>query len=152
VARCVAVKAEVVAADEREGDRRMVLNYGHTLAHALEAAAFDPGSDLDLRHGEAVAIGLVYAALLARRLGRIDEQRVALHRRVVGEFDLSPLLPEGADPEQLLSFMARDKKAHHDLTFVLDGPLGVEVVHGVDHSDVVATLAEMDRRTPGPTS
>jgi 5-deoxy-5-amino-3-dehydroquinate synthase len=152
VARCVAIKAEVVAADEREGDRRMVLNYGHTLAHALEAAAFDPGSDLDLRHGEAVAIGLVYAALLARRLGRIGDERVALHRRVVGEFDLSPLLPEGADPEQLLSFMARDKKAHHDLTFVLDGPLGVEVVHGVDHSDVVATLAEMDRRTPGPTS
>jgi 5-deoxy-5-amino-3-dehydroquinate synthase len=152
VARCVAIKAEVVGADEREGDRRVVLNYGHTLAHALEAAAFDPGSDLDLRHGEAVAIGLVYAALLARRLGRIDEQRVELHRRVVGQFDLSPLLPEGVDPERLLSFMARDKKAHHDLTFVLDGPLGVEVVHGVDHGDVVATLAEMHRRTPGRTS
>lgn len=152
VARCVEIKAEVVGADEREGDRRMVLNYGHTLAHALEAAAFDPGSELDLRHGEAVAIGLVYAALLARRLGRIDDQRVELHRQVVGEFDLSPLLPEAVDPERLLSFMARDKKASHDLTFVLDGPLGVEVVHGIEPGDVVTTLAEMHRRAPGRKS
>lgn len=98
VARCVEIKAEVVAADEREGDRRMVLNYGHTLAHALEAAAFDPTSNLDLRHGEAVAVGLVYAALLARRLGRIDDQRVELHRQVVGAFDLSPRFPRPSTP------------------------------------------------------
>jgi len=149
VARCVAVKAEVVAADEREGDRRMVLNYGHTLAHALEATAFDPDAGWDLRHGEAVAIGLVFAGQLARRLGRIDDRREELHRRVVGGFDLSPLLPHDADPERLVSFMARDKKAHHDLTFVLDGPDGVEVVHGVDRATVVATLAAMDRSAPG---
>jgi 5-deoxy-5-amino-3-dehydroquinate synthase len=149
VARCVAIKADVVASDEREGHRRMVLNYGHTLAHALEATAFDPDSGWDLRHGEAVAIGLVFAAQLARRLGRIDDRREALHRRVVSGFDLSPLLPHDADPERLVSFMARDKKAHHDLTFVLDGPDGVEVVHGVDRATVVATLAAMDRSSPG---
>jgi 5-deoxy-5-amino-3-dehydroquinate synthase len=152
VARCVGIKADVVASDEREGDRRMILNYGHTLAHALEAAAFDPDSGLDLRHGEAVAIGLVYAALLARRLGRIDDQRVELHRRVVGAFDLAPLVPERVDPEQLVSFMARDKKARHDLTFVLDGPHGVEVVSGIDEADVVATLAEMQRSELGGMS
>jgi 5-deoxy-5-amino-3-dehydroquinate synthase len=152
VARCAGIKAEVVAADEREGDRRMVLNYGHTLAHALEAAAFDPASAIDLRHGEAVAIGLVYAALLARRLGRIDDRRVGVHRRVVGEFDLSALVPEAVDPEQVVAFMARDKKADHDLTFVLDGPRGVEVVHGVDRADVVTTLAEMQRNGPGGES
>ena len=100
----------------------MLLNYGHTLAHALEAAAFDPDAGWDLRHGEAVAVGLVFAGQLARRLGRIDDRREELHRRVVGGFDLSPLLPHDADPERLVSFMARDKKAHHDLTFVLDGP------------------------------
>ena len=72
-----------------------------------------------------------------------------LHRRVVGGFDLSPLLPHDADPERLVSFMARDKKARHDLTFVLDGPGGVEVVHGVDRADVVATLAAMDRTGAG---
>ena len=143
VARCVAIKAEVVASDEREGDRRMLLNYGHTLAHALEASAFDPTEGLDLRHGEAVAVGLVFAALLARRLGRIDDGRVELHRRVVGGFDLSPLLPDGLDPERLVLFMARDKKAQQDLTFVLDGPAGVEVVRGISEDDVLATLADM---------
>lgn len=48
--------------------------------------------------------------------------------------------------------MAHDKKAAHDLTFVLDGPRGVEVVHGIDHGDVVTTLAEMHRRAPDRTS
>ncbi len=149
VASCVAIKAEVVAADEREGDRRMLLNYGHTLAHALEASAFDPGVALDLRHGEAVAIGLVFAAQLARRLGRIDDDRVDLHRRVVGGFDLSWRLPAAADTDLLVPFMARDKKAQDDLTFVLDGPDGVEVVRGIDPADVVATLATMERTEPG---
>jgi 5-deoxy-5-amino-3-dehydroquinate synthase len=143
VARCAAIKAEVVASDEREGDRRMVLNYGHTLGHALEAAAFEPDGRWDLRHGEAVAIGLVFAARLARRLGRIDDERVELHRRVVGAFDLGAELPPGAEADELLSFMARDKKAHHDLTFVLDGPDGVEAVHGIAAADVVATLDDM---------
>jgi 5-deoxy-5-amino-3-dehydroquinate synthase len=162
VARCVAVKAAVVAADEREGDRRMLLNYGHTLAHALEAAAFDdadadaddadgdrPGSGgptdrtrPGLRHGEAVAVGLVFAAVLARRLGRIDEDRVDLHRRVVGGFDLDGRLPRGSDVDELLGFMARDKKAHHDLTFVLDGPEGVEVVRDVPSGVVREALAD----------
>jgi 5-deoxy-5-amino-3-dehydroquinate synthase len=145
VACCAAVKAGVVAADELEEGRRAILNYGHTLAHALEASAFGPGARSDLRHGEAVAIGLVFAAHLAHRLGRIDEERVQIHRRVVGGFDLSPRLPDDADPERLVAFMTRDKKARRDLTFVLDGPNGVEPVHGVDPEDVVATLAEMER-------
>ena len=122
VARCVAIKAAVVASDERESDRRMVLNYGHTLAHALEAEAFGADARWDLRHGEAVAVGLVFAALLAKRMERIDDARVALHRKVVTGFDLPVDLPAGASAEQLMSFMARDKKARHDLTFVLDGP------------------------------
>jgi 5-deoxy-5-amino-3-dehydroquinate synthase len=148
VARCVAIKAAVVAADEREGGRRMVLNYGHTLAHALEAAAFGDGDRPggDLRHGEAVAVGLVYAALLARRLGRIDDDRVDLHRRVVAGFDLAGDLPAGADAAVLLSYMGRDKKAHHDLTFVLDGPAGVEPVRDVDPAEALATLVEMGAR------
>ncbi len=149
VASCVAIKAEVVASDEREGDRRMLLNYGHTLAHALEASAFDPGGSLDLRHGEAVAVGLVFAALLARRLGRIDDREVEHHRRVVGGFDLSWTLPADIDPGELVSFMARDKKAHHDLTFVLDGPDGVEAVRGITVDDVLATLAEMQASETG---
>ena len=72
----MAIKAEVVAADEREGDRRMILNYGHTLGHALEGVGLTDHPEWDLRHGEAVAIGVIFAALLAQRLGRIDAARV----------------------------------------------------------------------------
>jgi 5-deoxy-5-amino-3-dehydroquinate synthase len=143
VARCVATKAAVVAGDEREGAGRMVLNYGHTLAHALEAAAFDGSRGWDLRHGEAVAVGLVFAAELARRLGRIDDTRVAHHRQVVTAFDLSGDLPGPVSAAELVDFMARDKKAHHDLTFVLDGPRGIEAVPGVARDDVLATLIDM---------
>jgi 5-deoxy-5-amino-3-dehydroquinate synthase len=146
VARCVGIKAAVVADDEREGGRRMILNYGHTLAHALEGAALSEHHEWDVRHGEAVAIGLLFAALLARRLGRIDEARVDEHRRVIDSFDLPTELPPDADAGELLEFMARDKKAQQDLTFVLDGPNGVEPVRGVATSDVVATLAAMGAR------
>jgi 5-deoxy-5-amino-3-dehydroquinate synthase len=146
VARCVTIKADVVAADEREGDRRMILNYGHTLAHALEAAGLAEHPDWDLRHGEAVAIGLIFAALLAERLGRIDEGRVKEHRAVVGSYDLPTELPADADAAELVAYMARDKKAQQDLTFVLDGPRGVEAVRGVAGADVLATLADMGAR------
>ena len=131
VAACVRIKADVVASDEREGGRRATLNYGHTLAHALETAG-----RYDLRHGEAVAIGLVYAAELAQRLGRIDAARVAEHRRVLGAYDLPVTLPADADPDELVVLMGRDKKAIDGLTFVLDGPHGVEPVTGVDRADL----------------
>ena len=78
------------------------------------------------------------------RLGRIDDDRVAHHRRVVGEFDLATGLPGGTEPDRLLAFMSRDKKAQGDLTFVLDGSAGVEIVRGIDRADVVATLADME--------
>jgi 5-deoxy-5-amino-3-dehydroquinate synthase len=94
-----------------------------------------------------VAIGIVFAALLAQRLGRIDERRVDDHRKVIGSFDLPTDLPSGADATELVTFMSRDKKAQQDLTFVLDGPRGVEPVHGVAAADVVATLAAMGVRT-----
>ncbi len=128
IAECVRIKADVVAADEREGGRRALLNYGHTLAHALEVEGGH-----ELRHGEAVAIGLVYAAELARELGRIDDAAVAEHRRVVGGYDLPMRLPEGADPARLLELMGRDKKSlGAGLTFVLLGPAGLEIVSGVE--------------------
>jgi 5-deoxy-5-amino-3-dehydroquinate synthase len=146
VARCAGIKAAVVAEDEREGGRRMILNYGHTLAHALEGAGQADHPDWDLRHGEAVAIGILFAALLAERLGRIGADRVAEHRKVIGSFDLPTDLPPGAEAAELVAFMGRDKKAQQDLTFVLDGPDGVETVRGVALPDVVATLADMGAR------
>jgi 5-deoxy-5-amino-3-dehydroquinate synthase len=153
IARCVAIKAAIVAGDEREGGRRATLNYGHTLAHALEIAG-----QFDLRHGEAVAIGLIYAAELARILGRIDDLRVDEHRRIVGGYDLPVDLPVGSDPDELVALFGRDKKAINGITFVLDGPDGVETVTGVDRAAMDAALAAMvdaatmagapDRRAP----
>ena len=139
VAACVACKAEIVGADERESDGRALLNYGHTLAHALETVG-----RYDLRHGEAVAIGLVFAANLACRLGRIDAARASEHERLVAAYDLPTRLPPDADPDQLITVMGRDKKATSGgLTFVLDGPTGLSVVPGVAEAVVRSTLAEL---------
>jgi 5-deoxy-5-amino-3-dehydroquinate synthase len=138
VAKCVALKAAVVAGDEREGGQRALLNYGHTLAHALEIA-----HEFDLRHGEAVAVGLVFAAQLAHALGRIDAARIDDHRRVLAAYDLPMDLPSGANAEQLLQLMQRDKKALDGLTFVLDGPRGVEVVKDVAATTVTEILRSM---------
>lgn len=123
IAACVRIKADVVAADECEGGRRAILNYGHTMGHALET-----GGGYDLMHGEAVAIGLIYAAELAHRLGRIDAEAVAEHRRVVAKYDLATRLPDGLDPDEIIELLYRDKKALDGITFVLDGANGVEPV------------------------
>jgi 5-deoxy-5-amino-3-dehydroquinate synthase len=139
VAACVACKAAVVGGDEREAGDRALLNYGHTLAHALETAGA-----YDIRHGEAVGIGLVFAARLAARLGRIGPDRVAEHERLVANYDLPTGLPPGADPHELVTIMGRDKKATDGrLTFVLDGPAGLAVVAGVPAREVLATLADL---------
>ena len=143
VARCVEIKAEVVAADEREElgvGRRALLNYGHTLAHALETA-----TGHHLTHGEAVGVGLVFAAELAAGLGRIDRARVDHHRHLVGQtYGLPTSLPPGVDHDELLALMRRDKKAVDGLTFVLDGGAGLEVVVGVPEADVRAALDAVD--------
>lgn len=138
VAACVRIKAEVVAADEREGGRRALLNYGHTLAHALEISG-----RFDLRHGEAVAVGLRYAALVARELDRIDDARVVEHERVLAAYGLDAVLPTGTDHDEILTLFARDKKALDGLTFVLDGPYGLEVVDGLGPDPLRAALAQM---------
>jgi 5-deoxy-5-amino-3-dehydroquinate synthase len=131
VAACVRIKADVVASDEREGGLRAILNYGHTFGHALEIA-----TSFQVTHGECVAIGLVYAAELAWRLGRIDRPRVDEHRATVGAYDLPMTLPSGVEVDDLLPLFARDKKAVRGVTFVLDGPNGVEPVTDVEERHV----------------
>ncbi len=138
IARCVEIKAAVVAGDEREAEGRALLNYGHTLAHALETAG-----RYDLRHGEAVGIGLVYAAEVAHRLGRIDAARVEEHRAVIESYELPERLPGDADADELITLMGRDKKALGAVTFVLDGPRGLEVVRGIDRGELAAALEAM---------
>jgi 5-deoxy-5-amino-3-dehydroquinate synthase len=135
VAYCAELKARIVAADEREGRLRMILNYGHTLAHAIEI-----GTSFDLRHGECVAIGLNFAAELAKSMGRISAERVAEHRKVLDFYGLPHALPPETDLDALMPLMHRDKKAMGSLTFILDGPDGVEVVDDVDPKLVRAVL------------
>jgi 3-dehydroquinate synthase len=125
VAGCAAIKAEVVAADplERTGVRA-TLNYGHTLAHALETAGA-----YDLYHGEAVAVGLVFAGHLASALERISPADLDAHLEIVGGLGLPTAIPsDTASGDDLLDLMRRDKKTHGGLTFVLpkqDGSLVV---------------------------
>lgn len=125
VAACVAIKAEIVAADpdERTG-RRASLNYGHTLAHALEIAG-----DHEVAHGEAVAIGLVFAVNLAAALERVGPDEVERVDVAVSDLGLPKTVTlEGVSADDLLELMRRDKKSSGGITFVLPGANGIEAV------------------------
>jgi len=141
VARCVGIKGSFVEQDERESGKRAFLNYGHTLAHALETVG-----NHQLAHGEAVAIGLIFAARLARALERIDDARVDYHELVVGQtYSLQTRMPAGLDIDALLAAMARDKKALNGLTFILDSPQGLEIVAGISAEVVRSELVSFSQ-------
>ncbi|GGK25303.1 3-dehydroquinate synthase [Pilimelia terevasa] len=105
VVRAVRVKAEVVAGDLRESGRREILNYGHTLAHAIEQV-----QGYRWRHGDAVAVGLVFAAALGHLAGRLDAETAARHARTLRLLDLPTTYAADAWP-RLRQVMAVDKKA-----------------------------------------
>jgi len=105
IQRSVAIKASVVSQDERERDRRMVLNYGHTIAHGLEAAT---GYQRFL-HGEAVAVGMAGAAKISQRLGLLTADKVKRQNRLIEMFGL-PTSCSKVDRKQVLQAMELDKK------------------------------------------
>ncbi|ORW52532.1 3-dehydroquinate synthase [Mycobacterium paraense] len=117
IRRAIAVKAEVVAADEKESELREILNYGHTLAHAIERR-----ERYRWRHGAAVSVGLVFAAELARLAGRLDDATAARHRSILTSLGLPVSYDADALP-QLLEYMAGDKKTRAGVLrfVVLDG-------------------------------
>ena len=117
VRRSIQVKADVVAADLRESHLREILNYGHTLGHAIERR-----EEYRWRHGSAVSVGLVFAAELARAAGRLDDATADRHRAVLESVGLPVSYVPGALPE-LVESMRGDKKARAGkLRFVvLDG-------------------------------
>ncbi len=138
VARCCRLKADVVEADERElTGSRAVLNYGHTFCHAFETVT-GYGT---LLHGEAVSIGMICAARLAARLGRVDSSFVERQQKLLTALGLPVEVPD-VDPDGLLAVMARDKKnVHGQLRFVLPSRLGhAELVDGVQSADARAAL------------
>jgi 3-dehydroquinate synthase len=117
IRRAIVVKAEVVAADEKESELREILNYGHTLAHAIERR-----ERYRWRHGAAVSVGLVFAAELARLAGRLDDATAERHRHILGLLGLPTSYDAEALPE-LLEYMAGDKKTRAGVLrfVVLDG-------------------------------
>src|SRR6201993_3249345 len=117
IRRAVAVKAAVVAADEKESQLREILNYGHTLAHAIERR-----ERYQWRHGAAVSVGLVFAAELGRLAGRLDDDTAERHRSILTSLGLPVSYDADALP-QLLEYMAGDKKTRAGVLrfVVLDG-------------------------------
>lgn len=110
VRRSVAIKADIVSADERETGRREVLNYGHTFGHAIEHAT-------GMRHGEAIAIGMLAAARLAIVLGMLDEGALELHRRPLELLGLPT--SRHFDVDATLDLLKQDKKHRDGSRFVL---------------------------------
>ncbi|NLO05525.1 MAG: 3-dehydroquinate synthase [candidate division WS1 bacterium] len=119
VARNCQIKAEVVAEDPHEQGLRAVLNYGHTIGHALERAAPEWG----LRHGEVVGAGIVAESRLAVWLGAADEETAARQEALVAAYGL-PTSVEGIDEEAAVAAMARDKK-------IVSGRLRMPIVPAV---------------------
>jgi 3-dehydroquinate synthase len=128
------IKAEVVSRDEREGGLRAILNYGHTIGHALETAT---GYTAHL-HGEAVAIGMYGEALLSCLLGLMDRKEAERIGSLIDAYGLPSKMPSGVDEQRMISSLQLDKKAvAGELKFVLPERIGSVVVRGVRDSDKV---------------
>ena len=137
IRRAITVKAEVVAADEKESELREILNYGHTLGHAIERR-----ERYQWRHGAAVSVGLVFAAELARLAGRLDDATAQRHRSILTSLGLPVSYDADALP-QLLEYMAGDKKARAGVLrfVVLDGLAKPGRLAGPDPSLLAAAYA-----------
>jgi 3-dehydroquinate synthase len=139
VARCVAAKARTVAVDERDAGARLFLNYGHTLGHALERLESFEGRT----HGEAIALGMVFAAKLAERRGTAPAGVVGRTVRLLSSLGLEadgPLPPA----DEVLAAFRMDKKFHGGVRFVLLRGVGDPVlVEDVSDDELRETMQEM---------
>ncbi|TFH75157.1 3-dehydroquinate synthase [Gammaproteobacteria bacterium LSUCC0112] len=131
---CCEEKARIVAADEKEGGLRALLNLGHTFGHAIEAA-MGYGTWL---HGEAVAAGMVMAADLSRRLGWLDAADAARARALIERAGLPVAPPPDMTPAQFLALMSVDKKVQAGkIRFVLMKELGHAVIESGIHPELL---------------
>ncbi len=139
VATCAGAKARVVAVDERDSGARLILNYGHTLGHALERLEAFAGRS----HGEAIAVGMVFAARLAEAMGLGPEGLVARHVRLLASLGLDP---DGAlpDVDAIVAAFRLDKKFHGGVRFVLLEDVGrPTVAESVPEDAIRRILKEM---------
>lgn len=137
IADAVRIKAEVVSADEREGGLRRILNFGHTVGHALEAET----QYSRFLHGEAVAFGMRAATLLARRASNLDANDAASIERVIAKYGPIPSL-KGISSVNLAKRLVSDKKTiQGNVHFVLPTKIGeVKVVSGIDDGWVLESI------------
>ncbi len=134
--RSAQIKAKVVSGDEREGGQRMILNYGHTIGHGIEAAT---GYSAVL-HGEAVAVGMQGAAAIAVRQGLLSPEVAETQRRLLERYGL-PLRWPGVDPEAVLQAMTLDKKvAAKKQRWVLLTGVGRTVIRDDVPAELVRTI------------
>ncbi|MGW2818699.1 3-dehydroquinate synthase [Streptomyces sp. NPDC001415] len=139
IERSIRVKAEVVSNDLKESGLREILNYGHTLAHAIEK-----NERYKWRHGAAVSVGLVFAAELGRLAGRLDDATADRHSAILKSVGL-PLTYRGDQWPKLLENMKLDKKSRGNLLrfIVLDGLAKPAVLEGPDPAVLLAAYGEV---------
>ncbi|MFF2703607.1 3-dehydroquinate synthase [Streptomyces cyaneofuscatus] len=139
IERSIRVKAEVVSSDLKESGLREILNYGHTLGHAIEK-----NERYKWRHGAAVSIGMVFAAELGRLAGRLDDATADRHRTILESVGL-PLTYRGDQWPKLLENMKVDKKSRGDLLrfIVLDALGKPTVLEGPDPAVLLAAYGEV---------
>jgi 3-dehydroquinate synthase len=150
VARCAAIKAEVVMSDEKESDLRRILNFGHTVGHGLEAAA----RYQRIKHGEAVGYGMIAAARIGRALAKLEDgDRTRIENAVASVGQLPPL--HGVNSKEVLGAIQHDKKVRDGAVhFVVPRAIGrVEVTPDVPFEivrDVVKGILNDGKRLPRP--
>jgi 3-dehydroquinate synthase len=140
ITECIRVKAEVVSADERESGERRILNFGHTIGHALEAET----GYKSLLHGEAVAWGMIAAADIGREAGVSDKQMARQIREMVTAF--GPLPKFKVKPRRILKRLMSDKKTIAGTPhFVLARRIGeVEIVNDVPNSVIIRAVEKLN--------
>lgn len=138
IARCCEIKAWVVEQDEREGDLRRILNFGHTIGHAIEAA-----SDFSLIHGLAVAMGMAAVAALSVRTGHLPRQDADRIRGLLHAFGLPAAIPPELDRSRIKAYLRTDKKTVAGrVFFVLPTRIGeVVITDRVPEADIDAVLS-----------
>ena len=131
------IKAEVVEKDERESHYRMILNFGHTLGHTIEALT----GYSQFIHGEAVAIGMVYAAKLSQQLGKCQSAVSSRLSKLVNKFGLPSQWPD-LDSSAVIECLYHDKKTmNHKIKFILIKDIGhVEIVEDMPEADILKIL------------
>ena len=143
IAGAVKIKAEVVTADEREGDLRRILNFGHTIGHAIEAET----AYVRLLHGEAVAWGMLAATRLAELTGTLNGAEADRIARVIITYGPLPAIGD-LHPDRLLARLSNDKKTMQGkIHFVLPTTIGaVKVMSGIDPALIRQAAAEALRK------